>query len=79
MQIQLTDRQAAALRKLAIARNVSVAALIRQGVDALIKSGGLIDVEEKRKRALAIVGRFRSGNRDTSRRHDKYLAKAFGK
>lgn len=78
-QIQLTERQTAALKKIAAARHLSIAELIRQAVDTLIRSGAAIDTEEKRKRALAIVGRFKSGKRDISREHDKYLAEAFGK
>lgn len=78
-QIQLTERQAASLKRLAAARRLSVAELIRQAVDAAIKGGMPVDHEEKRKRALAIAGRFRSGRRDISREHDKYLGEAFGK
>jgi len=78
-QIQLPERQAAALKKLAAARHVSMAELIRRAVDAMIKSGAAVDIEEKRKRALAAVGRFRSGKRTVSREHDKFLGEAFGK
>jgi len=78
-QIQLTEKQAASLKRLAAARHLSVAELIRQAVDAAIRGGMPIDDEEKRRRALAIAGRFRSGRRDISREHDKYLGEAFGK
>jgi len=37
----------------------------------------LVDIEERRKRALAAAGRFSSGLRDLSTEHDKYLAEAF--
>ncbi len=78
-QIQLTEEQAKALKKLASSRHLSIAELIRQGVDVVLRSNVLIDAEEKRKRAIAIAGRFRSGKRDVSKEHDKYLAEAFGK
>lgn len=78
-QIQLTEKQAASLKRLAAARRLSVAELIRQAVDAAIKGGMPIDQDEKRRRAIAIAGRFRSGRRDISREHDKYLGEAFGK
>jgi len=78
-QIQLTERQAAALKKLSISRHQSISELIRQAVDTMIKTGAVVDVEDKRKRALAIVGRFRSGKRDISKEHDKYLGESFGK
>lgn len=76
-QIQLTEEQARTLKRLALSRHLSVAELIRQAVDSLIKSGTAIDIEERRKRALGIVGRFSSGKRDVSREHDKYLSEAF--
>jgi hypothetical protein len=78
-QIQLTEKQAKALKKLALSRQLPMAELIRQGVDAILISPVVLDAEEKRKRALAVAGRYRSGKRDISREHDKHLAEAFGK
>jgi hypothetical protein len=78
-QIQLTEKQAKALKKLASSRQLSMAELIRQGVDAILISPVVLNAEEKRKRALAVAGRYRSGKRDISREHDKQLAEAFGK
>lgn len=78
-QIQLTKEQANALKKLALSRHLSIAELIRQAVDSFIKSTTAVDIEERRKRAIDLVGRFRSGKRDISREHDKYLAEAYEK
>lgn len=78
-QIQLTEEQARALKKISLSRHLSIAELIRQAVDTIIKTNTVIDTEERRKRALDIVGRFSSGKHDISRRHDKYLAEAFDK
>jgi len=78
-QIQLTEGQAKALKRLTQSRHLSIAELIRQAVDGLIKSGAVVDIEERRKRAIDIVGRFGSGKRDISREHDRYLAEAFRK
>ena len=78
-QIQLTEKQAKALKKLASSRQLPMAELIRQGVDAILISPVFLNAEEKRKRALAVAGRYRSGKRDVSREHDKHLAEAFGK
>jgi predicted transcriptional regulator len=78
-QIQLTKEQTNALKKLALVRHLSIAELIRQAVDAMIKTSTVIDAEERRKRAIAVVGRFSSGKKDISREHDKYLAEAFSK
>ena len=78
-QIQLTEEQVKALKKFALSRHLSVAELIRQAVDTVIRTTIVVDVEERRKRAIDIVGRFSSGKRDISRKHDTYLAEAFGK
>jgi hypothetical protein len=76
-QVQLTERQAKALKKLALSRHLSIAELIRQAVDTMIRSNIVVDAEERRKRALDAAGRFRSGLRDLSTEHDKYLEEAF--
>jgi hypothetical protein len=54
-----------------------MAELIRRGVDALLRSKAPMGREEKKRRALAAVGRFRSGISDLSVDHDRYLAEAF--
>ena len=76
-QVQLREEQVRALKKLASARGVSMAELIRQSVDALIRSSKGVDEAERRRRAIAAAGRFRSGASDVSSEHDRYLAEAF--
>jgi hypothetical protein len=76
-QVQLTEQQAKALKKLASSRHLSIAEIIRQAVDTMIRSNIVVDAEERRKRALDAAGRFRSGLRDLSTEHDKYLEEAF--
>ena len=78
-QIQLTEEQVKALKKIALSRHLSIAELIRQAVDTVIRTTIVVDVEERRKRAIDIVGRFSSGKRDISRKHDTYLVEAFSK
>jgi hypothetical protein len=78
-QIQLTKEQSSALKKMALSRHLSIAELIRQAVDTMIKSGAVIDIEERRKRAIDAAGKFSSGLRDLSTEHDKYLEDAFSK
>jgi hypothetical protein len=78
-QIQLTEEQANALKKLSLSRHLSIAELIRQAVDHILKSSTAIDREERKKRAITAAGRFSSGKRDIAREHDKYLAEAFSK
>jgi len=77
-QIQMEDDQISWLRMEASARGVSVSQLIREGV-ALFRSREERIPEEKKRRALAAVGRFSSNLSDVSERHDDYLAEAFVK
>jgi len=78
-QVQLREEQARMLKKLAAARGVSMAELIRQSVDMLIRSsaGVSVDDDERRRRAIAATGRFRSGKSDVSSEHDRHLVEAF--
>jgi plasmid stability protein len=76
-QIQLTEEQSQKLKLLAAQRGTSVAELVRQSVDRYLASTGALDPEERRRRALAAAGRFRSGLHDLSTDHDRYLAEDF--
>ena len=78
-QVQLTAEQARKVKKIAASRGVSMAEVIRDALEGAIRSDASSISEEKRKRALEIVGRFRSGKRDVSRKHDAYLAEALKK
>ena len=60
-QVQLTEEQTRVLGELARARKSSVAALIRQSVDQLIRQSSRVDETERRQRAIAAAGRFHSG------------------
>jgi len=75
-QIQMEDDQIEWLRAEARARGVSGSQLNREGV-ALFRAKEERFPEEKKKRALAAVGRFSSDVSDASERHDDYLAEAF--
>jgi predicted nucleic acid-binding protein len=50
-----------------------MAVLIREAVDALIRGDTAMSADERRRRALRVVGRFTSGSGDVSARHDDYL------
>jgi len=78
-QIQLTEDQAKALKEIAQSRHLSVAELIRKAVDTVIKSNTVVNAEERHKRAMEIVGKFSSGKRDVSKKHDLYLTEAYNK
>jgi hypothetical protein len=75
-QIQLTEAQAEGLKALAARQGRSMADLIRGSVDSLLGTEGQLSREERRRRGLAVVGRYRNGPRDLSERHDRYLEKA---
>jgi len=76
-QIQLTEEQSRALKLLAAQQGKSVSELVRQSVDQLIKTTHFTDVEERRRRAIAAAGQFRSGYTDLSTEHDRHLAEAY--
>ncbi len=72
-QIQLTEQQARALRRVAAARGVSMAAVIREAVEAAVATPS----RATRDRARAAVGRFASGPSRTSTEHDQELERAY--
>ena len=74
-QIQLTNEQARALKRLAAKEGKSVAELIRVSVDDLIRRGGNPAPEELRQRALNAVGML-NGPENLATDHDAYLAEA---
>jgi hypothetical protein len=76
-QIQLTNDQSRKLKELAAKEGVSVAELIRNSVDIMLKANAGMDDDEKRRRALAAAGRFHTGNADLAEAHDRYLEQAF--
>jgi Arc/MetJ-type ribon-helix-helix transcriptional regulator len=73
-QVQLTEQQYKALKAVAERRKVSMAELIRQGVEKVLSSSATLAADEQRKRALDIAGRFHSGKTDISEKHDDYLS-----
>ena len=76
-QIQLSEDQIVALKRIAVAQHKSMAAVIRQAVDLFAKSGDATDRKQPRARALRAAGRFKSGVNDLAENHDDYLAEAF--
>lgn len=77
-QIQLTEEQSQALKTLAAERRTSVAELIRQATEDLLRQSTNLSRAEMKRRALAAAGRFRSGRKDLSARHDDHLAEIYG-
>ena len=75
-QIQFDEKQLKALRQRSADTGRSIADPVREGVDLYLSSQKRPSREEQVRRALAASGKFASGTRDTSTRHDHYLAVA---
>ncbi len=75
-QIQLTEEQLDALRRLSAGRGVSIAALIREAVARALDDDG---PERDWELALSVVGKYRDrdGATDVSTNVDEYAAGAF--
>lgn len=76
MQIQLTEEQADALRQLSASQGLSIAELVRQGVDLQLSRSSPASRQDVIERAIHISGKFASGLKDVSVNHDRYLAEA---
>ncbi len=76
-QIQLTDKQAEAIKKMSSQMNLSIAEIIRRGIDSYIRAYGAISQEERRQRAIKSAGQFHSGKTDLSEKHDMYLVEIY--
>ena len=72
-QVQLTKEQLRELKDLARQRDVSVAELVREGVNMLLRSRLEPSREELWERAPRLIGAFHSGIPDLGVNHDKYL------
>ena len=73
VQVQLTDAQLDVLRRRSDATGKSLAALVREAVEAWIAD------DERRlriDRALTAIGGFHSGLGDLAEEHDRYLDEA---
>jgi len=77
IQIRLEEQQFKALQRLAREQGLPVAEMVRQSIDALLRSVSQPSREALRSRALSVVGRFHSGASDISSRHDRHLENAY--
>jgi hypothetical protein len=76
-QIQLTEEQAKAVKKAAQEARTSVAEVIRRAVEKMAEEKVKMGPQERVQRAIEIAGKFRSGKKDVSRKHDEYLTEAY--
>jgi 16S rRNA U516 pseudouridylate synthase RsuA-like enzyme len=74
-QIQITEEQARALKRLAAREGKSVAELIRLSLDSMLRSGSIKDESDLRHKASAAAGKL-SGPANLAENHDAYLAEA---
>jgi len=70
-QISLTEAQMDRLRREARRQHTSIAAIIRDAVDATVTEDS--DRLTRQRRAFGLAGAFSSGRSDTSERHDEIL------
>jgi len=76
-QVQLTEEQAQAVKRMAAERGVSMAEIIRTGIETLVQAQGKPTKEELRRRTLLAIGIAHSGLGDLASNHDEYLAEAY--
>ena len=75
-QIQLSEDEATAVKRLASERSVSMAAVIRAAVDQYVSRESGVSIDERWRQSLAAVGGLRSGRSDLSQTHDDEFAAA---
>ena len=72
-QIQLTEEQYKLLKSISARENISVAEVVRESIAYYTAGKCLVDQGDKYDRALKVAGKFRSGKKDISKNHYKYL------
>ena len=74
--VQFTEEQMRRLKQRAVAEKVSVSEVVRRSVERSFREEREPSLEEKWRRATAVVGKFHSGVRDLSTNHDRYFVEA---
>ncbi len=77
IQVQLTEAQAEFLKEVGAQEGRSVADLVREAVDGLMREDDGMRLEARRARAPGAAGRFHSCHSDIAAEHDRYLVDAF--
>jgi len=77
MQVQFSEEQVQLLKARAAEEHVSISEIVRRAVSAWSTSQSGIPANERRRRAIGIVGRFASGLKDVAARPDDYPADAY--
>jgi len=71
-EIELTPAQWEQLRKLAEQQQKSIAELITEAITQLLQAPSATEWDERKQRALSVVGRF-PAEPELAQRHDDYL------
>lgn len=79
MKVTLNKKQLERLQKMSAKQNVSVDKLVNQIINQWLNTSEstVLDLEERKNRILLVSGKYQSGLKDVSARHDKYLAEDF--
>ena len=76
-QIQLTEEQYEALKARAAEQGLSLATIIRQGLDLILVETPQDAKRNRINQALSMAGKFHSGVSDLSANHDKYPTETY--
>jgi hypothetical protein len=76
-QIQLTDKQYKLIKELSAEKEMSMAEIIREAITFYSSSTVTVTRDARIKDALSIIGKYNSGKKDVSIKHDEYLGEAF--
>ena len=74
--VGFTEEQMRRLKQRAAAEKVSVSEVVRRSVERSFRDEREPSLEEKWRRATAVVGKFRFGPKDLATRHDDYFVEA---
>ena len=77
LRVQLSEEHSRAVRCLAQEEGRSIAEIVRESLDALLRARWPGDREELKRRSLASLGTFHSGLGDLATHHDHYLAESY--
>ena len=75
-QIQLTDKQYKLLKELSAEKDISMAEVVREAITFYSSSTATTTRDKRIRDALSIMGKYTSGKKDISIKHDEYLEKA---
>lgn len=76
-QIQLTEKQYKLLKEISSEKNISMAEVVREAISVYSSTISTVSREILVRDALSLAGKYSSGKKDLSLKHDDYLEKAF--